>query len=855
MPEHRTADENRLIGAAHNDRAGSRLITFSLAVVLVAGVCWTGAAKLDAPWIQGDERIFIANNDDVTGAGRGESLGARLLGIFLHRHEDLYQPLPIASYAVEWNLWGPQRVFFMRQTDVLLHAATGLLLWSVLAAFLRRITPADRRLDWIAWGLALIWALHPALATAFAADMGRTHILSALFALFALRLHIYALNSGRQWWFIASFAALLLAMMSKVIPAWFLVVFATEAVWTGWSAALRSWRVGLSAAICALFAWGALVTTRESGILEDAQLSLFGDPVSRSLVGVWYYMRSIFAPIALATWYPPNPDTGWTFWMTWAGAAVTIVSLVALGCAARVLERRTVAAGLIWFWAALLPLLGLVGARTAAAQDRYLYVPLMGLMLAAGAVLVTLPIRPIVATAALALIGGVLGIESRRTASDARDMLARADRVVRRDQRDPRARELTAMAYGFIRDYPEARPPGMNDEQAQTMFVEKIQEAADRAWDEHRYFRDGRDRAAFHRRLSWRLLENGKPQEALRQAQRAAEFDPDAPMTLLSLARAFQRLGDWRAELEAFQRLEKNLPDDPAFRAIALTEYGDLLLTVFERPDIAREKLRMAQVTGRASTQTMIKLARCEVLAGHGATGYQMAESVRQHEPRNVAAWEVIAMYFARSGRWEDADGAYRAILTVEPTNYEALRGFHEVCIQRGELRDAMLAWQDAARLDRDSIGYRSFFVWAAACAAEPRASEWADELLALRENDRFASLAKMLCAVRADEYDQAVQWIDRAAIGPGVPRANEFARAEATLRFLTDRGDVGATSAIPRAKTLIVLGRPDGAKEAIDRFLTENPDSTWKALANAVQDAAQRAMTTNQPPESQEIK
>jgi tetratricopeptide (TPR) repeat protein len=424
-------------------------------------------------------------------------------------------------------------------------------------------------------------------------------------------------------------------------------------------------------------------------------------------------------------------------------------------------------------------------------------------------------------------------------------MLARASRVVQRDPRDPRARELAAMAYGFVRDYPETRPPGMTDEQAQQLFIGKILEAADRAWDEDRYFRDGRDRAAFHRRLSWRLLQNGKPQEALRQVRRAEEFDPEAPMTLLLLSRAHQALRDWQSELKAFAKLEKSLPDDPKFRAIALTEYGDLLLAL-EQPALAREKLRMAQITGRASSQTEVKLAKCEVLAGHGATGFQLALSVLEREPRNVAAAEVIAMYHARSAHWDEADRAYRAILSVEPTNYEALRGFHEVCIQRGQLRDAMLAWQDAARLEREVIGYRSFFVWAAAVAADPHASEWAGELLAARENDRFACLAKMLTAVRADRFDQAIEWIDRAASGPGVPRANEFARAEATLRFLNDRGEIGTTVAIPRARLLVLLRQPDTAAKALDHFLAENPDSIWKPLANSVRAAALVTTTTN---------
>src|SRR5262245_41726591 len=138
---HLSAGATPLSNSYPTPRASSRLLTLALAVAIVAAVRWTGSPRLDAPWIQGDERIFIANNGDVTGAGHSESLGSRLVGIFLHRHEDLYQPVPIATYAIEWDLWGPHRVFFMRQTDVLLHAATALLLWSVLATLLRRATP------------------------------------------------------------------------------------------------------------------------------------------------------------------------------------------------------------------------------------------------------------------------------------------------------------------------------------------------------------------------------------------------------------------------------------------------------------------------------------------------------------------------------------------------------------------------------------------------------------------------------------------------------------------------------------------------------------------------------------------
>src|SRR5262245_4335054 len=109
--------------AASASQALPFLVRILLGLALFAGIAWVGSPRLDAPWIQGDERIFIANNPDVTGAGRSEPLLLRVMEIFFHRHEDLYQPIPIATYAIEWAVWGSQRVFFIRQTDVLLHAA------------------------------------------------------------------------------------------------------------------------------------------------------------------------------------------------------------------------------------------------------------------------------------------------------------------------------------------------------------------------------------------------------------------------------------------------------------------------------------------------------------------------------------------------------------------------------------------------------------------------------------------------------------------------------------------------------------------------------------------------------------
>ena len=78
----------------------------ALGGVIVLSVLSAGMPLMDAPWLIGDEHVFIANNSDVTGQGRTEPFSQRLLGIFTKPHEDLYQPIPILTYAIEWQVSG-----------------------------------------------------------------------------------------------------------------------------------------------------------------------------------------------------------------------------------------------------------------------------------------------------------------------------------------------------------------------------------------------------------------------------------------------------------------------------------------------------------------------------------------------------------------------------------------------------------------------------------------------------------------------------------------------------------------------------------------------------------------------------
>ncbi|MFO0838138.1 MAG: tetratricopeptide repeat protein [Phycisphaerae bacterium] len=824
-----------------------------LAVLLVGSTIWIGLPSMDAPWQHGDERIFIATNPDVVGANATTGGLERLLNIFTHVHDDLYQPIPILSFAIEWAIWGEQSLN-VRRDDVLLHALNGILTWAVLATLLRRVRPewSGGAIDGLAWPLALLWALHPVQTSVFAADMGRTHLLATAFALTSLLFHLAALKTGRASPAAMAIVMLFLAMLSKALPGWVLLVFALEGATLGLRRAVTSTRVWIIGALCVLFAGLTYWTSRESGMIQDVSRALFGDPLSRSAMALWIYATSLIWPANLSPWYLPDPETSWLNPRVWAGALLALASIAhALACWRRA-ETRFATVGWAWFWATLLPVIGLVGARQAAAVDRYLYQPLNGLALVAMTMLAwTLarlgtarrtPVIGVLATCAAGIAAVFLWLDGPYVRMF-RSSLRRAERIVELNPGDPRALEALSAACDFARGHPvpvDERPPSADTADSgdpmlnQFRFynqgmIDVLTQAADAPGAE-RFFRGKSDQAAFRRRLSYRLLMCDQPEAALAQAQRAQEIEPDAPRSWERLAHAYWRLGRLEDALAAFERhaeqLEHQSPKSDKSNAGAWaahnTNVGELLLTM-NRAGEALDKLRAALNTGVAQPRATLLLARCEIRGGQGAEGFRLLDEYLRVNPDDPDALLGMGEYHLRSHHWDDALATYARLLRQAPTNYEALRGYFEVCVQTRRWREGAAAWEVALRIAPGERAYQSFLVWAAACADDARATTLADALLADDPNNPLACYGKMLIATRAARYDDAVEWARNAATGKPVPQARSTERAAALLSLLLERGELSRESLVIQAAVWMSSDRTR-ARNALSAYLGESP-------------------------------
>lgn len=828
-----------------------RRLRATFALTLLALVFVSGAPSLDARWIQGDEQIFIVANNDVTGAGRSEPLATRLFGIFTRRHEDLYQPIPIFTYALEWALWGdrPER---HRLIDVALHAINGLLVWGVVTGILRRMTALrPPGLDSLGFATGLLWVLHPVQVSAYAGDMGRTHLLSTLFGLLSLRMHLRHVDTGRVAPLIGASLLLVAAMMCKPMVGWFVLIFALEAALRGSRAALRSPGVYLYAACGAIFAVLTLQTTRASGMMDDTTEAIFGDPFSRSLLAVWLYFRNLLLPLWLSTWYIPDERTSWTFPPVWIGALIAAGNVLLIVAAARRPRWRVAAVGLIWFWCLLIPVIGVVGARVAAANDRYVYQPLIGLLLALAAVVANWLQRGAPAGSAdasraarrlllpTAAFAGAFVFLNLIVCANARSSVLRAQRVVELYAGNPRATECLAAALSFASNHDCAEFRAYGPQRLEQLALAALHKAGAQAARSAYYFPTPGDRAAFHRRLSYRLLGAGDAIASLAQAEAAREVEPESAWTWTRLAHALRALDRRDEARAAYEQIESHIARDDPYFALRLTEFGTLLLNQFEDPAAAADKFRAALSVDPRLAPAQVGLARAEIRGGLGASGLQIIERYLAEHPGEVDALLVLAEYHLRSHHWDGAQRIYSDVLREFPAHYEALRGFHEVCAQTDRWPDALAAWRRGVAATQvgsaDRLRLSSFEVWSAACADDPDARRSVDELFRLDRDNPLGCYAMTLLALRRGEVSEAYTWVGRARRGVPIPWSNAGMRAAATIRLMLERGQLLSEAVVIEAAIRAAEGAVDQARGLLEAFMADHHESAARELADEI--------------------
>jgi tetratricopeptide (TPR) repeat protein len=351
-----------------------------MALALVAVVALVYLQTLSFGFVRDDEPLNLTQNPLLNGP-TGSHLGL----LWTRSYEGLYIPLSYTVWAVlralGVALMGPTPPFhpqIFHLANVLLHAANVVLVWRLLMR-ISRSTIASL------FG-ATIYAVHPLQAESVAWVSELRGLLCALFAYSAILTFLegHARRDAPRRWrrFGASALLVLLSLLAKpsgIVTPVLAVLLAGVVFHVPWR------RLAMSAipqlVVILPFAY---LTKR---LQPTSYLPVVAPLWQRPLVwldSITFYLAKVFWPFALGTSYDRRPEAvfeHWTGYCTW---------VVAAGLGAWLWARRKTLGGyglaLLLFVIGYLPVSGLVPfayQKWSTVADRFLYLPMLGVALAA----------------------------------------------------------------------------------------------------------------------------------------------------------------------------------------------------------------------------------------------------------------------------------------------------------------------------------------------------------------------------------------------------------------------------------------------------------------------------------------
>ena len=568
----------------------------------VAAALAMGLPTLRGTFVGGDDQRLVLNHVLVN---HPSILHAVQLFTIVHR--DLYQPLPLLTFSAEFLITDWLGLFrsgveggawLFHLDNVLLHAINAALVWLLIARLHSRWSPQGTIVATI---VALLFAVHPLQVETVAWVNGRMMLLSTLFALAAMLSFDRWLERGTPLHAVLTPLFVLLSSISKVragLPLLLLLLVLTRRE----RSHRRFWPVWiLAGVISGFFVWLNVGATAGADLFAEGAEHLRGPRPVRVLMALAFYLQHLVWPTCLTSYYPTPPVVSWLDPATIRALIVLAMSALAVGWMC--VRSPACRFGALWFLIAIADTLPVFPARNILAADRYVYLPIIGLLWCVGALAVDVlgvnqrsPTRRWALSAVSALIVAALVGTSWYTAKWYNSALLKTQRVAECFPDEPRVWEKLGWTHHQLGQYDKAiefaekemrqdSPAAVsgacqliglshlrmgNGEEALRWLQRAV--GLDPATDIGKY------------RLGLAYEELGRIEEAVSSYEAAAEVAPGHNPTLLRLAGVYRRLGRPQDARAAYAKaLENNAYEIPAI--IGLVE----LDTETDSPQACRE--------------------------------------------------------------------------------------------------------------------------------------------------------------------------------------------------------------------------------------------------------------------------
>lgn len=401
-----------------------------LALSALAFVLYVYSASFDYSL---DDKLYITGNDFTKSGISGIPdifSNESLVGFWGNKkllEGGRYRPLGIATYALEYELFG-ENPGFSHFINVLLYILVGVLLYRLLCM----LFPPKKERNWyftIAFVIAALYIVHPLHSEVVASVKGRIEILESIGVLLSMIFTMCYIKTEQVKWLVFSFLAFFMALLSKesaltfvaIIPL--MVYFFTKASVA--KNAISATPILAATALMFLIRYAVLGYFISDDIKPPQELLnnpyLYATEAER-LATVFYtmgiYIQKLIFPITLTHDYYPKhiPIINWSDYR----AILSLTVYLGLGAAAiwGLVKKNVYGFGILLYLLSFSIVSNLVINVGAFMNERFMYLPSLGFCIILGYFLVeTLPryIKNKGTKAALICFGLLLGAYSVRT--------------------------------------------------------------------------------------------------------------------------------------------------------------------------------------------------------------------------------------------------------------------------------------------------------------------------------------------------------------------------------------------------------------------------------------------------------
>ena len=804
-----------------------------LAVALVFG------QTLRHELINSDDDQYVYRNPHVA---RGFT-AQRIAWAFTQFHAANWHPLTWLSHMLDCQLYGLNHPGGHHLTNVLLHAASAILLFLLLRQTIGSL--------WRSAFVAALFAVHPLHVESVAWVAERKDVLSGLFFMLTLAAYTgYARRPFSLLRYLLVTLLLVLGLMAKpmlvTLPFLLLLLdYWPLGRWQGagsggaptaffpvaGAAGLPFWRLlaeklpfmALAAVSCVL----TYFAQETSGAI--CQRLPLTARIANALVSSVAYLRQFVYPVGLAAIYPYSQDSLAAWKIIGSGLLLAGISLAALVC-----RRKCpfLLVGWLWYLGMLVPVIGLVQVGSQAMADRYTYLPQIGpyIALTWGIERVSRgwPYRRRLAGAAAALVVAVLAWCAWRQVSYWKDDETLWRHTLACTSKNWLAHNNLGAALAgrgqidaAIDHYQQSLEIAPNYDLAHNNLGAALagRGETDAAIDQYQQALKINPQNAMARdNLAMALLGRGQADKAMVHYEQALKIDPDDAAAHYNLGNLLAGRGQVDAAIEHYQEALKIKPDYAEAHGnlgIALAGLGQLDAAIDHyqqalkiRPDDAEDHYNLGlalshrgQVDAAVTQYQEALQIKPDYAAAHYNLGMLLAnrrqvdEAIAHYQkaleirPDYAECHGNLGNALAAQGKLDEAIQHYRAVLRLNPQDVPGHIQLGNTLARQGRVPEAEAQFHEALRLHPDQPDALMRIAWLRATHPDPRFRDAAQAVALARR-------AAQLAPGDADALD---------TLAAAYAESNRFAEAVET-----------ATAA---SRLATAAGRPDLAAEIQQRI------------------------------------